>query len=62
MEIIEKWSTLEEVSEHLGVSKDTIRNWIRKEVIPHYRVGKQYRFKLSEIDKWIESGESAEMD
>jgi len=62
VEIIEKWSTLEEVSEHLGVSKDTIRNWIRKEVIPHYRVGKQYRFKLSEIDKWIESGESAEMD
>lgn len=62
MEIIEKWSTLEEVADHLGVSKDTIRNWIRKEVIPHYRVGKQYRFKLSEIDKWIESGESADID
>ncbi len=62
MEIIEKWSTLEEVADHLGVSKDTVRNWIRKEVIPHYRVGKQYRFKLSEIDKWIESGESAEID
>lgn len=62
MEIIEKWSTLEEVADHLGVSKDTIRNWIRKEVIPHYRVGKQYRFKLSEIDEWIESGESADID
>ena len=62
MEIIEKWSTLEEVADHLGVSKDTVRNWIRKEVISHYRVGKQYRFKLSEIDKWIESGESAEID
>lgn len=62
MEIIEKWSSLEEVADHLGVSKDTVRNWIRKEVIPHYRVGKQYRFKLSEIDKWIESGESAEID
>jgi len=62
VEIIEKWSTLEEVADHLGVSKDTVRNWIRKEVIPHYRVGKQYRFKLSEIDKWIESGESAEID
>ena len=62
MEIIEKWSTLEEVADHLGVSKDTVRKWIRKEVIPHYRVGKKYRFKLSEIDKWIESGESAEID
>ena len=26
----EKWSSLEEISEHLGVSKDTIRNWIKK--------------------------------
>ncbi|MDR1656535.1 MAG: helix-turn-helix domain-containing protein [Deltaproteobacteria bacterium] len=26
----EKWSSLEEIAEHLGVSKDTIRNWIRK--------------------------------
>ena len=25
----EKWSSLEEVAEHLGVSKDTIRNWIK---------------------------------
>ena len=24
----EKWSSLEEIAEHLGVSKDTIRNWI----------------------------------
>jgi len=26
----EKWSSLEEIAEHLGVSKDTIRNWIKK--------------------------------
>ena len=29
----EKWSSLEEIAEHLGVSKDTIRNWIKKGVI-----------------------------
>ena len=27
----EKWSNLEETAENLGVSKDTIRNWIKKE-------------------------------
>lgn len=58
----EKWSSLEEIADHLGVSKDTIRNWIKKEVIPYRKVGKQYKFKISEIDSWVESGESAEID
>ena len=26
----EKWSSIDEIAEHLGVSKDTIRNWIKK--------------------------------
>ena len=29
-ETIEKWSSLEETAEYLGVTKDTIRNWIKK--------------------------------
>lgn len=55
----EKWVGLEEVAEHVGLSKDTIRNYIKKEQIPFYRIGKQYKFKLSEIDIWIKSGKSA---
>lgn len=58
----EKWSSLEEIADHLGVSKDTIRNWIKKEAIPYRKVGKQYKFKISEIDTWVESGKSAEID
>ena len=58
----EKWSSLEEFAEHLGVSKDTIRNWIKKDVIPHRRIGKQYKFKISEVDSWVNSGKSAEIE
>lgn len=58
----EKWSNLEEIAEHLGVSKDTIRNWIKKGVIPFQRIGKQYKFKISEIDTWVESGKSATIE
>ncbi len=58
----EKWSSLEEIADHLGVSKDTIRNWIKKDVIPHRRIGKQYKFKISEVDAWVDSGKSAEID
>ena len=55
----EKWSSLEYVAEHLGVNKDTIRNWIKKTDIPAHRIGRQWKFKLSEIDAWIKSGKSA---
>ena len=62
MNDIERWYSLEEISNHLGVSKDTIRAWIRKETIPFYKVGRQYKFKVSEVDVWVESGQSAEAD
>lgn len=58
----EKWSSLEEISEHLGVSKDTIRNWIKKNIIPHHRIGKQFKFRISEVDAWVESGQSAKIE
>ena len=58
----EKWSSLEEIAEHLGVSKDTIRNQIKKDVIPYKRIGKLYKFKISEVDAWVDSGKSAEIE
>lgn len=58
----EKWSSLEEIAHHLGVSKDTIRNWIKKEAIPYKKIGRQYKFKISEVDAWVESGKSAEIE
>ena len=58
----EKWSSLEEIANHLGVSKDTIRNWIKKSVIPYRRIGKQFKFRISEVDAWVESGKSAKIE
>lgn len=58
----ERWTSLDEVSKHLGVSKDSIRLWIKKEAIPYRRVGKLYKFKLSKIDAWVNSGASAKIE
>lgn len=58
----ERWLSLEEIAKHIGCSKDTIRAWIKKETIPYHKVGRQFKFKVSEIDKWIESGKSANAD
>ena len=54
--IIEKWSTLKEVQEYLGVRRETILQWIAKRNMPAYKVGRLSKFKLSEVDKWIRSG------
>lgn len=57
---MEKWSSLEEIAEHLGVSKDTIYRWISTKQMPAHKVGKLWKFKISEIDKWVTKGEAAD--
>lgn len=59
---VERWLSLEEIAKHVGCSKDTIRAWIKKETIPYHKVGRMYKFKISEVDAWIESGRSADAD
>ncbi|MBQ8666225.1 MAG: helix-turn-helix domain-containing protein [Lachnospiraceae bacterium] len=60
MEREEKWVNLSDVAEHLSVSEDTVRNWIKACKIPFYKAGKQYKFRLSEVDEWLTSGKMAE--
>ena len=55
----EPWASLEEVATYLGVNKDTVRNWIKKTYIPAHKIGRQWKFKLSEIDEWVKSGKSS---
>lgn len=59
---VERWLSLEEISKHVGCSKDTIRSWIKKDSIPFHKVGRQYKFRISEVDAWIKSGASADAD
>lgn len=52
----EKWVNLEDVAEHLSLSVDTVRVWVRNGKLPVYRAGKRYKFKISEIDEWVRAG------
>ncbi|MEG0897985.1 MAG: excisionase family DNA-binding protein, partial [Ruthenibacterium sp.] len=38
--VIEKWSTLKEVQEYLGVGRETMLQWIAKRNMPAYKVGR----------------------
>lgn len=57
--IAESWVGITEAAAFLGVTKDTIRNWIKKTDIPAHKIGKLWKFKLSELDEWVKSGKSA---
>ena len=59
--INEKWISIDDAAEYLGVKPVTIRDWIRKgKDIPAHKIGKQWKFKSSELDAWVKSGHSAE--
>lgn len=56
----DKWISINEAADYLGVNKDTIRNWIRKDIaIPAHKIGKLWKFKRSELDLWVKSGKSS---
>ena len=48
----EKWSNLKGTAEYLGVTKDTIRKWIKTDISAH-KIGGLWKFKFSEEDKLI---------
>lgn len=58
--ISNNWISIDEAAAYLGVKPVTIRDWIRKEKgIPAHKIGKQWKFKISELDAWVKSGKSA---
>ena len=55
----DSWIGVEDAAAYLGVTQETIRNWIKKTDIPAHRIGKLWKFKRSELDEWVKSGKSA---
>jgi len=58
---IEPWASVEEVTAHLGVARDTIYRWIESKRMPAHRIGRLWKFKLSEVDSWVRSGGADEI-
>jgi excisionase family DNA binding protein len=53
--LTEPWVSVEDVSNHLGVAKDSVYWWIDLKGLPAHKIGRLCKFKLSEVDDWVRS-------
>jgi excisionase family DNA binding protein len=56
----EPWVSVDQVAQHLGVAKDTVYRWRERKGLPAHRIGRLWKFKLSEVDDWVRAGCAAE--
>ena len=52
----EQWVSVEQVAAHLNVKALTIYKWLERKDMPAHKVGRLWRFKITEIDGWVRSG------
>jgi excisionase family DNA binding protein len=51
----EPWVSVEDVAEHLGIARDTVYRWIDGKGLPAHKIGRLWKFKLTEVDTWVRS-------
>ena len=56
----ERWLSVNEIAEHLGVNPDTIYKWITRKSMPAHKLGRLWKFLASEVDAWVKGGHAAE--
>ena len=57
-EPIERWYSMNEISEYLGITRDTDLCWIEKLGLPGVKIGRTWKFKISEVDAWMKSADT----
>lgn len=58
--ISDRWLSVDEIAEYLGIKKDTVYKWIKRKKMPAHKVGSLWKFKRDEIDTWVRTGDAGE--
>jgi len=56
---IERWYSTKEICSYLGVGRDTLLTWIADKGLPAHKVGRNWKFKPSEVDEWVKTGKAS---
>ena len=54
--LAEPWVSVDLVAAHLGVARDSVYRWIDARGLPAHKIGRLWKFKLSEVDTWVRAG------
>jgi excisionase family DNA binding protein len=58
----EPWVSVDGIAAHLTVSKDTVYRWIAEWDTPSAQVGGRWKFRITKVDAWVESGQAADRE
>jgi excisionase family DNA binding protein len=53
---LETYLTIDEIAEYLKLAGQTVRRWVLNREVPFHKIRKVIRFRLSEIEKWVDNG------
>lgn len=59
-DMTDRWLSVDEIADYLGVSKDTVYGWISKREMPAHKVGRLWKFKTTEVDEWVRTGKASD--
>lgn len=54
----DRWLSVDEIAAYLGIKPPTVYKWIDRKKMPAHKVGRLWKFRAEEIDKWVKSGEA----
>lgn len=52
----DRWLSVDEIAEYLGISRDTVYTWLNTRDLPGHRIGRLWKFKRDEVDAWVRAG------
>lgn len=51
--------TLKEVAEYLSIHPDSVRRYVKRGLLPAFKIGTDWRFNKESVDQWRKAQETA---
>ena len=58
--LMEPWVSMKEICAYLDTNRFTVTKWIETKSMPAVKIGRLWKFKISEVDVWVRAGGAAE--